>query len=69
MATLVLVSMLNIMGAFATACNLGQFACSPLTVVSSAVLGANRAVFVAGAVIGLATAVTLVLRSCVDDTA
>lgn len=42
------------MGAYATALNLGQFACSPLTGATLAVFGTHQAVFAVGACIGFA---------------
>ena len=45
------------MGAFATACNLGQFASSPLLGITLALFGTQQSVFAVGAVIGVAAAI------------
>jgi MFS family permease len=50
------------MGAYATALNLGQFACSPLTGATLAFFGTHQAVFAVGACIGfVASCVSLAL--------
>ena len=55
------------MGALATACNLGQFACTLLSGSVMALAGTHQAVFVAGALIGLASAAAaLGLRGKLD---
>lgn len=55
------------MGALATACNLGQFACTLLSGAVMAFAGTHQAVFVAGAVIGLASAViAIMLRTRIE---
>jgi len=55
------------MGALATACNLGQFACTLLSGGVMALAGTHQAVFVAGALIGLASAAaSLAMRRRID---
>ncbi len=55
------------MGALATACNLGQFACTLLAGGVMAVAGTHQAVFAVAAAIGLASAaVTVVVRTRID---
>lgn len=55
------------MGALATACNLGQFACTLLSGGVMALAGSHQAVFVAGALVGLASAAaSLILRRKID---
>lgn len=56
------------MGALATACNLGQFACTLLSGGVMALAGTHQAVFAAGALIGLASAAaSLALCVRADD--
>ena len=55
------------MGAMATACNLGQFACTLLSGGVMALAGTHQAVFAAAAMIGLASAAaSLALRRRID---
>ena len=50
------------MGAFATACNLGQFSCSLLSGVVLAAFGTHQAVFFVAAGIGAIAAVGVIVR-------
>ena len=55
------------MGALATACNLGQFACTLLSGGVMALAGTHQAVFAVAAVIGVVSAIaTLALRNRID---
>ena len=55
------------MGAFTTACNLGQFACSLLAGAVLAIVGTHQAMFLAAAVFGLAFVIgAILLRKVID---